>query len=277
MVAMIDTVVQKGRIYYTGLSKWKSKADLNIVIGPYRLQLAQTRLQVLECFRLRFEVFCREMAGQTRKTGLDFDRYDNFCDHLIIVHEPTQKIVGTYRLNFSETSDFFYTESEFGIAGWIARQKNPFLELGRACIHGDHRRGSVIGLLWRGIAEYMKLMGAEKLIGCSSVKVTDPRSSALLFKYFEMTGALGGEVFHPHEKYLMPELGFWLQVFAAGLNENQLREAEELVPSLLKSYLKAGAKVMSYPAYDREFRCIDFMTVLNRGDLDQKLVRRFNA
>mgnify|MGYP000517695251 FL=1 len=117
-------------------------------------------------------------------------------------------------MNFSETSDAFYTESEFDISHWVESQKNPFIELGRACIEQEHRRGIVISLLWRGIAEYMKMMDAEKLIGCSSVKVTDARSAALVYKYFEQTGALTEEVFKPHDKYQMKDLLFWLMVFS---------------------------------------------------------------
>lgn len=276
MVSMIDSVIQQSQIYYTRLSKWKNKVDLKIQMGPYVLQMAQSKEQVLECFKLRFEVFCKEMAGQTKKNGLDYDKYDNFCDHLIIVHEPTQRIVGTYRMNYSETSDIFYTESEFEITEWIQNQTTPFIELGRACIHTDHRRGSVISLLWRGIVEYMNLMKADTLIGCSSVKVTDARSAALIFKYFEMNNALSDNIVNSREKYQMKDILFWLMVFAKGLTEAQINEAEEKIPSLLKSYIKAGAKVGSYPAYDRDFRCIDFVTILNKSELDEKLVKKFS-
>ena len=39
--------------------------------------------------------------------------------------------------------------------------------------------------------------------------------------------------------------------------------AEELIPPLLKSYLKAGSKVCGEPALDRKFRCVDFLTILD--------------
>jgi putative hemolysin len=75
----------------------------------------------------------------------------------------------------------------------------------------------------------------------------------------------------------MKDLLFWLMVFSKGLSKNQMKEAEEKIPSLLKSYIKAGAKVSSYPAYDEEFKCIDFATVMVRSEMDQKLVKKFNA
>lgn len=277
MVSMFDTVIQSSQIFYTRLSNWKCKVDIFIQVGPYILTMARTKKEVLECFKLRHEVFCVEMAENPKKSKLDFDKYDNFCDHLIIMHEPTDKIVGTYRMNFSETSDLFYTESEFDIFGWIEKQKNPFIELGRACIAKEHRRGVVISLLFRGIIEYMKHLNAEKLIGCSSVKVTDARSAALIYKYFESRNALAEEIFKPHDKYQMKDLLFWLMVFSKGLSENQMTEAEEKIPSLLKSYIKAGAKVSSYPAYDEEFKCIDLVTVITRSEMDQKLVKKFKT
>lgn len=277
MVAMVDSVIQKSQIYFTRLKSWKNKAELEVEAGPYRLQMSKTKEQVLECFKLRHEVFVKEMAGRSTKSKLDYDKYDNFCDHLIIIHTPTNQIVGTYRLNFSDTSDMFYTESEFDIKSWIESQTESFIELGRACIHKDHRRGIVITLLWRGIAEYMKIMGAANLIGCSSITVTDARTSALIYKYFELQGALSENIFIPKEKYQMKDFLFWLMVFSKGLNEMQISEAEEKIPSLLKSYLKAGAKVASYPAYDADFSCIDFVTILNRNDLDSKLARKLRA
>lgn len=276
MVTMMESVVQKSQIYFTRLNKWKNKAELEVQAGPYRLQMAKTKSQVLECFKLRHEVFVKEMAGRKTKSGLDYDKYDNFCDHLIIIHESSQKIVGTYRLNFSETSDVFYTESEFEIENWISSQTSPFIELGRACIQQEHRRGIVITLLWRGIAEYMKIMEAENLIGCSSVKVNDARSAALIYKYFEMQEVLSENIFAVKENYQMKDLLFWFIVFSKGLSQIQTQEAEEKIPSLLKSYIKAGAKVASYPAYDKDFRCIDFVTILNRQNLSQKLVKKLN-
>lgn len=277
VTAVIDSVIQTSQIYLTQLNKWNNKADLKIQMGPYVLKLAQTKSEVLECFKLRHEVFCKEMAGRTTRTGMDYDEYDLFCDHLIIVHEELDEIVGTYRMNFSDTAEKFYTDSEFYLSQWILKQNDPFIELGRACIRADHRRGIVISLLWRGIAEYMKMMNAELLIGCSSVKVTDARSAALIYKYFEINNNLNSEIFSVRNKYEMEDFIFWLMIFSQGLTPQQIAEAEEKIPSLLKSYIKAGAKVASYPAYDKDFNCIDFVTILERKNLDSKLVRKFNT
>lgn len=277
MVSMIDNVIQKSQIYYTRLSKWKGKVDLDIRVGPYVLQVARTPKQVLECFKLRHQVFCVEMAANPKPSRLDFDQYDNFCDHLIIVHEPSNKIVGTYRLNYSGTAEEFYTQSEFDMLDWVKTQNAPFIELGRACIEKGHRRGAVITLLFRGIMEYMKAMKAQKLFGCSSLTVTDARSAALVYKYFEVKGLLADKVVRPHNSYEMKDLFFWLLVFSKGLTDEQMLEAEEKIPSLLNVYLKAGAKVASYPAYDADFKCIDFVTILDQADMAEKHAKKFSS
>ncbi len=261
----------------TRISNWKSKVYLNLDCGPYQLKIAESQAEVIQCFKLRHDIFCKELAGRSTKSGLDYDQYDSICDHLVIVHQPTQQIVGTYRINFSQDPEQLYTESEFEISNWVAQLNDPFIELGRACIHADHRRGVVISLLWRGIAEYMKLVDAHMLLGCSSVKVVDPRGAALVFKYFEINGHLNEEIFSPQQKYQMKDFLFWMMVFAKGLSQQQILEAEEKIPSLLKAYIKAGAKVCSYPALDTDFNCIDFMTLLKRSELDSKLAKKFNT
>lgn len=275
---MIENVIQQGQKYFSHiLSKNSSPVNLELQVGPYLLKLAKSRKEMFECFRLRHDVFCVEMGGYEKASKMDFDKFDNFCDHLIIVHQETMQVVGTYRINFSGNSKEFYTSTEFDITSWLSTENNVFIELGRACIAKEHRRGVVISLLWRGIVEYMNARGVNKLIGCSSVKITDARSAALVYKYFETNGQLASTVFQPTADYQMKDFLFWLIVYSGGLTENQKKEAEEKIPSLLKSYIKAGAKVASYPAYDADFKCIDFVTTMNRDELSDKLAKKYNA
>ena len=47
----------------------------------------------------------------------------------------------------------FYSEREFDFSPY-KRLGNSVIELGRACVHRDHRSTDVLYLLWRGIAQY---------------------------------------------------------------------------------------------------------------------------
>ncbi len=51
--------------------------------------------------------------------------------------------------------------------------RHEIVELGRACVHRQHRNLVVLGLLWKGIADYARERGGRYLIGCSSLTSQD--------------------------------------------------------------------------------------------------------
>ena len=50
---------------------------------------------------------------------------------------------------------------------------------------------------------------------------------------------------------------------------------EERAPKLLRAYLTIGAKICSEPAIDREFKTIDFLTLLDLHTLHPRVAARF--
>jgi putative hemolysin len=54
-----------------------------------------------------------------------------------------------------------------------------------------------------------------------------------------------------------------------------VRLPEERVPKLLRAYLAIGAKICSEPAIDREFKTIDFLTILDLQTLNPRVAARF--
>ena len=71
-------------------------------------------------------------------------------------HAPTGTIVGTYRLQtgaMAFENAGFYSEREFDFSPY-KQLGDSVIELGRACVHRDHRSTEVLYLLWRGIAQY---------------------------------------------------------------------------------------------------------------------------
>jgi Putative hemolysin len=257
-----------------GLHRFEPKVRLNIEIGPFILKTATSIEELKEALLLRYQVFHREMIGKTKEFGIDVDEYDLYCDHLIIVEKRTGKVVGTYRMNCSSYAEQFYSEREFSLQK-IMSHPGIKIELGRACIHKDHRRGLVISLLWRGIAEYMMATKADLLFGCASIKTQDPREAGLLYRYFEEQGRLSDQYSAPPKMmYAMPGFDFWLQEIKLPLSEAEREEAETLLPPLCRAYMKAGAFIGGAPAWDWEFKCIDFLTILQRDDLNKSLWKR---
>jgi putative hemolysin len=274
MMALVEQIKDTTQLRWNRVHKFRTKVPLRIDLGPYTIKTAETMPELIESFRLRHEVFNQEFRGLDQ-SGLDFDKFDCHFDHLIIVHREFKKIIGTYRLRSSENFENSYTALEFDLSS-LQSQAGPFLELGRACIQRDYRKGSVISLLWRGIAEYMKISGSSLMFGCSSVKVNAPREAALIYKYLLDQGSIADDSkCSPTRKFNMKDFDAWYAYFRIGLSAAQKQEAEVLMPSLLKSYLKLGAKVACEPAFDEEFDCIDLLTVLKKDELAASLAERF--
>lgn len=243
-------------------------------MGPYVVKTVENKEGLIECFKLRDEVFNKEFRGLTN-TEYDFDQFDSVCDHIAIVHQASKAIVGTYRLNSSLYSKSFYTEQEFEIRN-LDFLKGPILELGRACIKKEHRKGTVMNLLWRGIAEYMNRSNSQTLFGCSSVKITDAREAALIYQYLKVKGHLDFRYrAKPQPAYEMEGFAIWLEYLQQDFSDALLTEAEEFLPSLLKSYLKIGAKIIAEPAFDEDFNCVDFLTLLDREQLSKTAEKKY--
>lgn len=256
------------------IHKFKPKVVICSDVGPFQIKTVTNVDELKEALALRFDVFHKEMLGKTAPRGVDVDEFDFDCDHLIIKEKRSDRIVGTYRLNCSLFTQNFYSAKEF-VMSLVMQQPGIKLELGRACIHRDHRRGILISLLWRGIAEYMAATQAKILFGCATVKTDDPRDAALLTRYFEEEGRImAGYRTRPTLTFTMPMLSYFMDEVRGPLAETQRAQAEELLPPLCRAYLKAGALIGGEPAWDQEFRCIDFLTILQREDLNRTLWKK---
>ncbi|WP_413576713.1 GNAT family N-acetyltransferase [Bdellovibrio sp. HCB290] len=257
-----------------GLHKFKSKINLNVEVGPFILKTVDTTEELREALSLRWEVFHTEMLG--KKSGrLDMDAYDFDCDHLVIKEKRSGNVIGTYRIRCSLHTNSFYSANEFNITT-LLQQPGVKIELGRACIAKEFRRGAVISMLWRGIAEYMNATDAKILFGCATVPTENPQEAALLQAYFENEGRVA-EVFQvsPTTDYSMPNLRESKAQYQDSLSETQKEQAEALMPPLCRAYLKIGAYIGGEPAWDRDYRCVDFLTILQREDLNSALWKRF--
>src|SRR5213594_2491337 len=157
----------------------RSNATAKAKRSTYVARLAQNADEVRHAQRLRFEVFNLELGeglAESHATGLDVDPFDQFCDHLIVEHVPTSEVVGTYRLQTGQLAAAnlgYYSEREFDFAPYESL-RCEMIELGRACVHADHRSFNLLHLLWRGLAVYATERKARYLIGCSSLTSQDP-------------------------------------------------------------------------------------------------------
>jgi len=234
--------------------------------GPYHVRMAVSESDRLAAFRLRFLVFNLELnegLEESYATGHDVDEFDSICDHLIVEHAVTGKIVGTYRLQTGEIASAhagFYSEREFDFSPY-KQLGNSVIELGRACVHRDHRSSEVLYLLWRGIAQYAIHHGGRYLVGCSSLTSQDLAHGTAVYEAMR-------EQLVETQLRTTPQPAFAMPLISA---EN----ASDKIPKLLRAYLAVGAKICGPPAIDREFKTIDFLTLMDLESLHPRLRARF--
>ena len=187
-----------------------------------------------------------------------------FADHLIVEHLPSQQIVGTYRLQTgSDAKEHlgYYSALEFEFQVFEPLRMEV-VELGRACVHRQHRNLIVLGLLWKGIAGYARQQGARYLIGCSSITSLDPAVGASV--YTELC-----------RKYLSPLPWRTRPRPEYDCPLDRLTNEKVKIPKLLNAYLTVGSKICGPPALDRNFKTIDFLTMLDLDLLPPLARQRF--
>ena len=243
-------------------------ANLALTRGAYRLRLVECREDLEAAFRLRFLVFNLELnegLESAYETGHDTDDFDETCDHLIVEHRPSRQVVGTYRLQTGRVAGSnrgYYSEREFDFSPYEPI-RNSLVELGRASIHRDHRSFEVLTLLWRGIAMYATERKARYLIGCSSL------TSQCLQEGSDMYTRLLEFLAKPPFR-TVPQTHFSFPILAPTSQTAFARP-----PKLLRAYLSIGAKICGPPALDREFRTIDFLTLLDLQRISRTARARF--
>ncbi len=260
-------------------------------VGHYRLRLAETPEDREAACRLRFRVFNIELGEgleSSYETGLDTDRFDAVCEHLLVEDKASRRVVGTYRMQSGETAARnlgYYSEQEFNLAVY-APLRPGILELGRASIDREHRTPEVLMLLWRGIAQYATDMGLRTLLGCSSLNSNDPAEGWQMYRQLENFRVPKEFETAPTAAYACPEEHESADAqpspcqtdrsHAEGSSPAQASTAVK-VPKLLRTYLAIGARIAAPPAWDREFGTIDFLTLLDLKLLSAAARNRFLA
>ncbi|HON12116.1 MAG TPA: GNAT family N-acyltransferase [Chitinispirillaceae bacterium] len=250
---------------------FKQKVRLNIERENFTIKTVENNEELAKALRLRYEVFYKELLEKKLITGMDIDRFDFKCDHLVIIDKKTGNYIGTYRLISSLFHKKFYSSTEFHLDD-IINLSGTKLELGRACVHRDYRTGSSIALLWRGITNYMKETGTKYLFGCSSVKTTDIRVIASIYKHFQENGKVSDEInVSPKGKFRMRNFRKTLE----SITPQEIADAREKIPPLLNSYINMGSMICGEPALDKKFKCADFLTLFDVEKSEKKVHRKY--
>ncbi len=233
----------------------------------FRVKLAESLDDLIACQRLRYLVFNCELGEgleASARTGLDRDHFDFICDHLMVTDASSGLLVGTYRMQTGYRAKGnlgYYGEELFDFSPFESI-RSEILELGRACVHHNYRNTPVLNMLWKGIAKYAKNCGARYLIGCSSLASQDENEGVALY----------GEL---REKYLADP---WFRTspkpgHECRQNVEQVRAPHP--PRLFRAYLNVSARLCGPPAIDREFKTIDFLTLVDLQGIPERVRAHF--
>lgn len=234
---------------------------------------ADSQNDVREAQQLRHRVFAVEMGARLPVTagtpaGHDADRFDDFCDHLLVRAVPGTgdrgEVVGTYRVLTPEAArraGGFYSETEFDLRP-LAPMRSRMAELGRSCVDPAWRTGGTILALWSALGEFMVRHDLDVAFGCASVSIDDggDRAASLWRRLSTLHLA-------PPEQRVLPLVPLDLAPLRSDL--------EVVTPALIKGYLRCGAKLLGPPAWDAGFGCADMPMLMTLAGLPQRHRRHF--
>jgi putative hemolysin len=214
--------------------------------------------------RLRYHVFVEECGARLPVTVLhhELDAFDPWCEHLLVRKGTDGHVIGTYRVLPPEKAQLqggLYADAEFDLSPLRALRPR-LVEVGRACVHPDHRNGSVILMLWHALARFMQARGLDTLIGCASVPMHDGgHVAASLWRRLRTTHLA------PAALQVRPRLPLPVDRLDCDLDVEP--------PPLVKAYLRLGAKLLGPPAWDPDFQSADLPLLLRLDDMPSRYRR----
>ena len=241
-------------------------------VGKISVSWARHQDEVRAAQRLRYQVFAGEMGASLPVTvpGHDIDLFDDYCEHLLVCDEASGEVIGTYRVltpTQAKRAGSTYSDTEFDLTR-LRSLRERMVELGRSCVHADHRSGGVILALWGALAEFMARNQLDTMIGCASIPMqaggtSSGQAAASIWRQVRQTHLA------PIEYRVTPRLALPVDKLDDSLNIEP--------PALIRGYLRLGAKVLGAPAWDPDFNSADLPMMMRIADLPPRYLKHFTA
>lgn len=253
-------------------------------IGSLEVRLARNEQEIDAAQKLRYHVFYEEMSAkpdaETLARKRDFDRFDDFCDHLLVIDhrlgDSIEAVIGCYRLlrqDVAERHGGFYTASEYDIAPLLKRAgpKTHFLELGRSCVLPPYRNKPTVELLWQGIIRYLALHELDVMFGCASFATTNPDEIALPLSY------LHHEFATPPEWHVRALPERYVEMNRMPRESINARDAIRAMPPMIKGYLRAGCYIGDGAVVDEQFGTTDVLIIFPVSKISERYLTKWAA
>lgn len=234
---------------------------------------AQHQDEVRAAQRLRYQVFAVEMGATLPNTlpGHDIDLFDDYCEHLLVRDHASGEVIGTYRVltpTQAKRAGGTYSDTEFDLTR-LRGLRERMVELGRSCVHIDHRTGGVILALWGALASFMARNQLDTMIGCASIPMQVSGMNNAITG--QAAASIWRQVKQTHlaaiDHHVMPRLALPVDKLDDSLNIEP--------PALIRGYLRLGAKVLGPPAWDPHFNTADLPMMMRIADLPPRFRQHF--
>lgn len=244
-----------------------------------QVRLARDDNDLRAAQRLRHQVFVQEMGAHDGPgTGLETDRFDRHCDHLVLVDQrrnPVDQdhVVGVYRMlgrDAAVRAGGFYSEQEYDLSP-LVNSGRTILELGRSCVHADYRNGLALYRLWHGLGAYVERRGVDLLFGVASFPGIQPAAHAHALSFL-------------HQNHLAPA-DIRVQSRAQGGGSGGLLPPEAIdkraavlgMPALIKAYLRIGGYVGQGYFVDHSFNTTDVCLLLDTTRMSSRQRHQYSG
>ena len=228
--------------------------------GRYAARLAEGPEDIEKAQRLRFRAFIEGRGAAVegpRAMGLDADDLDPHCDHMLIEERRTGELVCCFRMmplaNGGEVGRS-YSARYYDLSA-LSDYPDSMVEMGRFCVHPDHRDPDVIRVAWAAMTRYVDDRKMGMLFGCSSFQGVDAEAYLDAFALLK-------------EKHLAPKR--WLprvkapRVFryaaSLRLRRPDMKLAVRRMPPLLRTYLLMGGWVSDHAVIDHDLNTLHVFT-----------------
>lgn len=232
------------------------------------VELARSTDDIRDSQALRYRVFAEELGAEVSgaEQGTDRDRFDPYCQHLLVREPASNRVVASTRLlldDAAQDAGGFYSESEFDL-GPVLALPGRRLEIGRTCVDAAYRRGAAIAVLWSGLADFVRKNDIDVLFGCASIDMGDGGilAQAIMNRVRQHAMTASDCRATPRRPLPPPRPGSQDNITAA-------------MPPLLKAYFRLGARACGEPCYDPAFNCADILVLVNVRDIDSSYTRHF--
>ncbi len=233
---------------------------------PIEVVWARNQDEVRQAQRLRYLVFAEEMGArlQSRIAGHDTDIFDDFCEHLLVRDRSTGQVLGTYRVltpTQARRIGSTYIDTEFDLTRLRGLRPN-MVEIGRSCVHPNHRQGRVIMALWSALAGFMNDNQLDTMISCASIPMQCHGTHGLIGG-----GHAAASIWNQLRRRHLASIAYQVRPRLPLPVEELDGDLHVTPPALIRAYLRLGAKVLGPPAWDPDFNSADLPIMLRMTDL----------